>query len=325
MKDETMNTEIKIAEVDTSVVYEGDKANIDAQVSTARQYPRNTERAVQNAIAIATMDEETAASCNYSVPRGGKAITGPSIHLAKIIAQTWGNLRASARVVRVEDRNVVSEAVCWDLESNTAIQVSVKRRITDRKGKRFGDDMITVTGNAANSIALRNAILAVVPKAVSNTVYKKALAKITGDLTSEDKLIKRRKVVVEKLMNTYNVTEEEVLSSIGRRAMSHVTANDIVTLIGIGQAIKDGDATVEGSFKKTMTAGAEDPRKVAEKKEAERMQMHLSSLADQEAYEFIEHIKKKDLKPAVLEVIEEREKQIAEHAEEYKKSKAKKK
>lgn len=45
-----------------------EKANIDIQVSTAHAYPRSISRAVNNAIAIAVMDKETAQSCGYALP-----------------------------------------------------------------------------------------------------------------------------------------------------------------------------------------------------------------------------------------------------------------
>ena len=66
--------------------YQQDVAQIDSQVSTAKKYPRNLRKLTDNAIAIVTIDKDTAASCNYAVPRGGKSITGPTVHLAKILA-----------------------------------------------------------------------------------------------------------------------------------------------------------------------------------------------------------------------------------------------
>ena len=60
-----------------------ERANIDSQVSTAKQYPRDIRRSIDNSIVIATMNLDTAQSCGYSLPRGGKLITGPSVHLAK--------------------------------------------------------------------------------------------------------------------------------------------------------------------------------------------------------------------------------------------------
>lgn len=237
-----------IQQVAPEVVYQQDKAAIDMQISTAKAYPRNIKRATENAIAIVTMDVETAKTCTYSVPRGGKAITGPSVHLAKILAQVWGNLRIEAKVVAIDATQATSESVCFDLENNLAIKTQVKRSIMGRNG-RFSDDMITVTGNAANSIAMRNAILSVIPRAIVDKVYNAAKHTITGDISDETKLIAKRKQVVDALKDTYSITEAEILKAIGKAAIQHINADDLVVLIGIGTAIKDGDTTVEMAFK----------------------------------------------------------------------------
>lgn len=75
-----------------------EKAEIDMQVSTAKAFPRNVELATKNMMFMATMDMETAEKCTYSLPRGGKAITGKSVTLARICFQSWGNLRGEARI-----------------------------------------------------------------------------------------------------------------------------------------------------------------------------------------------------------------------------------
>jgi hypothetical protein len=235
-------------EVSPQIIYQQDKAAIDVQISTAKAYPRNIKRSLDNAIAIVSMDSETAKTCTYSVPRGGKAITGPSVHLAKILAQVWGNLRVEAKVVSIDAKQITSEAVCFDLENNLAIKAQVKRSIMGKTG-RFNDDMVTVTGNAANSIALRNAVLSVIPRAIVDKVYNAAKQTITGDLSDKTKLIAKRKQVFDGLKDTYSLTEKEILSAIGKAAIDHVTADDLVVLIGVGTAIKDGDTTVESAFK----------------------------------------------------------------------------
>lgn len=240
--------EVSVLQVAPDEVYQQDKAAIDIQVATAKAYPRNILKATNNSLAIATIDVETAKTCTYSVPRGNKSITGPSVHLAKIIAQNWGNLRVEAKVVAIGQTQVTSEAVCFDLETNLAIKTQVKRSIVGRTG-RFNEDMITVTGNAANSIAMRNAILSVIPKAIVDKVYNAARATITGDISDETKLIAKRKQVMDALKDTYGVTETEVLKAVGKAAIQHLTGDDLITLIGIGTAIKDGDTTVDMAFR----------------------------------------------------------------------------
>ena len=247
---QTMTEEIEVIhQVSPQVIYEQDKAAIDMQISTAKAFPRNVKRSTENALAMVTMDTASAQLCTYSVPRGDKAITGPSVHLAKILAQVWGNLRIDAKVVSIDALHVTSEAVCFDLENNLALKVQVKRSIVGRNGKRFSDDMIVVTGNACNSIALRNAVLSVVPRPIVDKVYNAAKATITGDVSDKTKLIGRRKQVFDGLKDSYNVTEREALAAINRAAIDHVTADDLVILIGIGTAIKDGDTTIDQAFR----------------------------------------------------------------------------
>lgn len=222
-----------------------ERANIDIQVSTAKQYPRSISRCANNAVAIATMDKDTAQSCGYALPRGGKPITGPSVHLAKIIAQQYGNLRAEAKVVEITDRQVVSRGTAWDLENNYAVAFEVRRSIVGRNGNRFTDDMITVTGNAANSIAYRNAIFGVVPKSITDKAYKAAQHLITGDLSDEEKLIKRRDGAIKHFVDTYAITEEEVIKLCGKHTVNQIQAGEIALLLGFAQSLKDGDTTVE--------------------------------------------------------------------------------
>lgn len=241
-----------VQSVSPQIVYEQDKAAIDIQISTAKAYPRNIRRATDNALAIVTMDPAIAQTCTYSVPRGGKKVSGPSVHLAKIIAQVWGNMRIDAKVVDIDNMRITSEAVCWDLESNLAIKAQIKRSITSKNG-RFSEDMITVTGNAANSIALRNAVLSVIPKGIVDRVYNAAKATITGDVSDKTKLIAKRVEIFNGLRDAFGITDKEILSAIGKAAIDFVDGDDLVTLVGVGQAIRDGDTTVDQAFKGEKT------------------------------------------------------------------------
>lgn len=236
--------EIQVVQVDAV-----ERANVDSQVSTAKQYPRSIKRSIENSIVMATMDADTAQSCGYALPRGGKPITGPSVHLAKIIVSNWGNTRTEAKVVQITDKQIISRGTCWDLETNVASAFEVRRSIVDRYGKRFSDDMITVTGNAANSIAYRNAVFSVVPKAIVEKVYKSAQKFITGDLSDEEKLIKRRTDAINYFNDEWGITEEEVIKLCGKQTVNQIKADEIALMLGMVQSLKDGDTTVEDLMK----------------------------------------------------------------------------
>lgn len=240
-----------------------EKANVDVQVSTAKTYTRNISRIKTNSIALVTMDKETAQSCSYALPRGGKPITGPSVHLARILAQQYGNMRAEARVVEITDKHIVSRATAWDLENNYAVAFEVRRSIVGRSG-RYNDDMITVTGNAANAIAYRNAVLAIIPKGIMEAAYKAAQDLITGDLSDETKLVARRKKALDFFNDEYGITEAEVLKMLGKQTIQQIKAEQIALMLSTQQALKDGDTTVDELMKDIRS---HEPS-IQEKKEA---------------------------------------------------------
>ncbi len=278
MENENNGYEVMQVQQDQSIIQIDavERANVDSQVATAKQYPRNLARSINNSIAMATMDYNTAQSCGYALPRGGKPITGPSVHLAKLIVSNWGNIRAEAKVVQITDKQVISRGTCWDLENNVATAFEVRRSIIGKSGKRFTDDMITVTGNAANSIAYRNAVFSVIPKAVTDKVYQAAQHFITGDLSDEEKIVARRKKCIDFFKDEYNISEEEVVALCGKQTVNQIKADQIALLLGITQSLKDGDTTVEELMKpyrkeenkKTIAAkAAEAAQKDAAKEE----------------------------------------------------------
>lgn len=249
-KNEHMDEDVTIEIVTNSdLIFQQDKALVDVQVATAKQYPRDITRLIKNIEALVSMDEETAQTCAYALTRSGKTVTGPSVHLAKIIMQNYGNMRADAKVVAIEENFVRSQAVAWDIENNIAIKIEVLRKITDKKGNRYSEDMIVMTGNAANSIAFRNAVLAVVPTSITRKALYAAKEKITGDISDKTKLTARAVKMIDHFKSAHAVSEGEILKFLQHLNIDEITGDDIVKMIGINQAILDGDTTVEQTFR----------------------------------------------------------------------------
>jgi hypothetical protein len=240
--------DLQIIETSSVEVIEAQqRAEYDIQIATAKKFPRDLQRVQSNCIAIVTMDKETAATCRYALPRGGKKINGPSVHLARIIAQQYGNIRVDAKIKQITDKQIISEAVCFDLETNYACKVEVRRSIVGNNG-RYNDDMIAVTGNAANAIAFRNAVLNVIPKGISESVYNAAMKTVSGDLSDNQKILAARKKWLNYFKKEYNVSEEQVLKTMGLRSVNQIKQEQIVDLNAMNQAIKDGDSTIEEMF-----------------------------------------------------------------------------
>jgi hypothetical protein len=230
-------------------------SEVSTQIATAKRYPRNVVAVRKRATEIATLDEETAASCFYSLPRAGKPIVGPSVRLAEIVASSWGNIRYGARVLDHDDQQIRAQGMCWDLESNVACTIEVARRITDRQGRTYNDDMIGVTGNAANSIALRNAVLKVVPTVVWKAVYDQARKVAIGDALT---LTVRRTAAIA-YFGKLGVDEARVLARLGRANVEEITLEDLEVLVGLKTALKDGDTTVPQAFAPAAAAAPQPP------------------------------------------------------------------
>ena len=79
------------------------RSEVDMQVSTAKQYPRELSKVLNQIATYAKMDVETASECFYVLRRSGSnsgtAIEGLSVRMAEIIAGAWGNLRVQTRII----------------------------------------------------------------------------------------------------------------------------------------------------------------------------------------------------------------------------------
>ena len=257
--------EIQVFEGEQIPVYQQQqKAQIDSQIATAKAYPRDLRKCMENSVVIVTMSEATARSCGYELPRGGKKIKGPSVHFAAILAQNYGNLRAEQRVSEVTPKYVSAEAVAFDLETNYAVKVEVRRKILDRNGVRYNEDMIHTTGLAAAAIAYRNAVLRVIPRAITDKVYEAALNKITGNLSNEQEILKARTEWVKHFKTKYECTDEEILKAVGVRSIQGIGKPEIATLMGMEQSIKDGEFTPDELFDRIQEENR-DPEEVKTK------------------------------------------------------------
>lgn len=247
-----MNELTKQTETTTALnVVEGiERAQIDMQIATARRYPRQLSNVKADMLSFATLDEETASSCFYTLPRGGKTIQGPSVRLAEIAVACYQNLRAGSRVVSVsatgDNPHVIVQSVAHDLEKNVAITIEKRRRIVGKKsrGGAIDDDDINLACNACSAIAFRDAVFKVVPLALVKPVFEAAKKVAVGEVKS---LAEKRSKVIERLKQM-GVSEERILSTIDCRKIDDIGMDKLEVLIGLGTALKDGEVTLEEAF-----------------------------------------------------------------------------
>lgn len=220
------------------------KAEIDTQIATAHAFPRNPATAMREAAALACASPEIAASMEYTLPRGDKPISGPSVRFAEIVAYTWGNIRAAARIIEIGDREIVAQGICHDLEKNFAGTVEVRRRITDKHGRRYNDDMITVTGNAACSIAFRNAVFKVVPPALFEPALLAAKEK------SRSTPLGTRVANLRKWLSSVKIDDDRVFAvlDIAEPSWALITEDHVDMLAGIFTSVKEGVVNIHEVF-----------------------------------------------------------------------------
>ena len=259
-----MNEIIEIKQAD--IIQAVNRAEIDIQVATAKQYPRDINNTLNKIATYATMDKETAEDCFYVLRRKGSngqdsVIEGLSVRMAEIIAGCWGNIRVQTRIVGNDGKMITAQAICHDLETNFAVSKEVKRRITDRNGRTFSEDMQVVTGNAAASIAFRNAVLAVIPKAVTKKVINEVKQVALGQAID---LETARTNCLQNFAKA-GVTEDMLLQYLGINSVADIDKEAIFELRATWNAIKEGTTTVQESF---ITPALEAKKEAEAKKKA---------------------------------------------------------
>lgn len=249
MSEETEIQEVEVVPV--SAIEATERAQIDMQIATARRYGRELSVVKKAILSDATMDAETAEACFFSLPprkgpdgKLGKPIEGPSVRLAEIALSRYQHIRAGARIISDDGKFLTAQGFVFDLLNNTQIAVEVKRKVTNRLGQRYSDDMIAMTGNAACSIALRNAAFRVIPRAIINPVYEAAKKLAVGDTKS---LGQRREQIVQRFVEL-GVRKELIPQAVGVSSVEDIDLAKLETLIGYGTAIKDGTLTIEEAF-----------------------------------------------------------------------------
>jgi len=223
---------------------------VKGQIFMAKQFPRNYFEA-EKRILDACKRPSLAATSMYSYPRGGTKVTGPSIRMAEVLAQNWGNL--SYGIVELEQRQgeSVAKAYCWDLETNVRQEkiFTVKHAIGTRNGLKNLSDPRDIYEKVANDGArrLRACILGVIPGDVVEMAVKECEKTLSGQNTGplKDRIAQALNLFKEK----YKVTQEMVETKFGYNIGSF-TEIDLIELGNIFNSLKDGISKVEDWFMK---------------------------------------------------------------------------
>lgn len=237
---------------------------VQSSMVMAKRFPRH-ETAALSSILNECRRYRLAEAAVYSYPRGGSRIQGPSIRLAEVLAQKWGNIDAG--IIELTRGRGYSEmmAYAWDMETNTRItrtfqvphvRFSKQHGNTDLSG---GDprDIYELTANQG-ARRLRACILAVIP----GHVVDKAMEQIDKTLAgASDEPLADRALKIVEAFKTYGVDLAMIEARLGHK-LEALSEPELVDLRKIFNALRDGMSKREDWFDVTGSATKDQAEKL---------------------------------------------------------------
>src|SRR5690625_3413878 len=156
---------------------------VKGQIFMARQFPRNVFQSEQR-ILDACKRPSLAETAIYSYPRGGTKVEGPSIRLAEVLAQNWGNLAFGVKELEQKEGESVAMAYAWDLETNVRQEkvFTVPHIRYTRSGIKKLTDPRDIYEMVANNGArrLRACILGIIPGDIVDKAVEECNRTLSG-------------------------------------------------------------------------------------------------------------------------------------------------
>lgn len=229
-------------------------AEVAAAVKVAQQNPRDEARAIER-MRQACQQPALAERAFYSLPRAGGRIEGSTVHLARELAQVWGNLDHGIRELRRDDDAGQSEmqAWAWNQEQNVRSSRSfiVPHAIMTGKGadkrRKSLVDLADIANNN-NSVAaraVRETIFQVIPvwfRVEAETIAAKTLQDGGGKT-----LAQQIADAVAHFRDTWNVRVEQLEERIDR-PHDRWTVQDLAVLRVISGELSRGEKRSEDEF-----------------------------------------------------------------------------
>lgn len=223
---------------------------VKGQIFMARQFPRNQFQSEQR-IMDACKRQSLAETAIYSYPRGGTKVEGPSIRLAEVLAQNWGNISFGVKELEQKEGESVAMAYAWDLETNVR-----QERVFTVKHSRFARGKLNklndprdiyemVANNGARRV--RACILSIIPGDITEKAVEECNRTISGN--NKGPLKDRISQALNGFMESYSVTQEQIETRFGYKAEAF-TERNLLDLIKIFNSLKDGMSKVDDWFSK---------------------------------------------------------------------------
>jgi len=233
---------------------------VQGMIVMAKKFPRD-QFAAYNRIMEACKRKSLAEVAQYEFPRGGEKVTGPSIRLAEVLAQNWGNI--STGIIELEQNYGESKvmAFAWDLETNYREEriFSVKHERKAKGAIKKLDDPRDIYELLANLGARRkrSCILAVIPKDIVEAAEQQCEETLKKSNATKP-LTDRIRDMFTKFQQDFSVTKDMIEEYIGCRAEAF-TERDILKLGRVYNSLRDGMAKREDFF--NIKATSPEPEK----------------------------------------------------------------
>ena len=226
----------------TEVKAQREASEIQAMVFMAKQFPRNQIQAADRILNACTR-QTLADSAVYSYPRGGQNVEGPSIRLAEVLAQNWGNLDFGIRELSQENGVSTVEAYAWDLETNVrqakVFQVAHKRMA--KGGTKTLTDPRDIYEMVANqgSRRLRACILSIIPGDIVEAALSQCSVTQAASVGTKPEEVKETIRKLTEAMGKFGITAENIQDRYQCR-LEAIRPAQIVELRKIYTSLKDG-------------------------------------------------------------------------------------
>ncbi|MDO3681966.1 hypothetical protein [Paenibacillus ehimensis] len=228
---------------------------VKAAIFMAKQFPRD-QQAAFNRIMTACQRKKLAEEAEYEFPKGGSKISGPSIRLAEVLAQCWGNIDYGVNELEQRPGSSLVEAYAWDIETNTrrSMRFTVRHERTAGKTIKKLEDSRDVYEMVANLGArrVRACILGVIPGDIVDAALERCRKTLKEGY--DKPLSDRIREALHQFKEKYGVTTDMIEKYLGCAAESF-TENDFLRLSGVWRALRDGMAKREDYF--TMKTSAD--------------------------------------------------------------------
>lgn len=234
----------------TNVSVSREMEEVKGQIFMAKQFPRNPFEA-EKRILDSCKRKSLASTAMYSYPRGNKNVQGPSIRLAEVLAQNWGNISFGVKELEQRPGESVAMAYAWDVETNTREEkiFTVPHLRHTKYGSKLLEDPRDIYEMVANngSRRLRACILGVIPGDIVELAIEECNKTLAGENASP--LKDRLSRAFTAFKEDFDVTQEMIEEYFGY-ASNNFSEKNFSDLIGIYNSLKDGLTKVHEYFEK---------------------------------------------------------------------------